>query len=161
LQCEVCGREVRELKKVMLDGTPLMVCSDCAKYGKEIYEVVQEPKRIITPPRVRREEIKRRRPRRERLEDYEIVEDYHMRIRRGRERLGITQEELAKKVMEKESVIHRIEAGRLTPSIKLAKKLERELGIRLIERIGEEEFELEEEELELTLGDVAEVKKRE
>ncbi|NOZ88834.1 MAG: TIGR00270 family protein [Crenarchaeota archaeon] len=95
------------------------------------------------------------------LEKFEVVEDYAIRVRRARERLGLTQKELAVKVKVGENVIKRIEAGTLVPPIDLARRLERVLGVKLLEPVAELEEAEEEEaggEFYLTLGDVAELR---
>ncbi len=92
-------------------------------------------------------------------ERFEVVSDYSSRVRRARERLGYTQRDLAMKAKIAESVIRRIELGELTPSIDLARKLERVLGIKLLEPVVETEEELgssKKSDLYLTLGDIAE-----
>ena len=93
-------------------------------------------------------------------ERLEIVSDYAQRVKRARERLGWTQRMLAQKVKVSENVIRRIEAGTLTPSIDLAKRLEKVLGIKLLEPIVEEEEEYNggKSGFYLTLGDIAEIK---
>jgi len=102
----------------------------------------------------------RTRPTRRREENYEVVEDYAERIREAREEMGLTREILARMVGEKESTIRRIESGKLTPSIDLAKKLERVLKITLLQPVSEglEALREEGEEYYLTLGDVVEFK---
>ncbi len=92
-------------------------------------------------------------------ERYEVVPDFAMRVKRARERLGLTQRELAQKVKESERVIRRIEAGTLRPTVDLAKRLERVLGIKLLEPVVEGEVEGKKEgEDYLTLGDIADIR---
>jgi putative transcription factor len=64
--------------------------------------------------------------------------------------------------MEKETVLKRVEQGRLRPSIDLARRLERALGIKLLEPVVDEEkgkFESQEED-GITLGDVVNIRKK-
>lgn len=137
-----------------------------------------EPARPATPPTPRHTEPRpaagpsarqqpRRPPRRRgtglgAIERYEVVEDYAERVRRARERLGLTQKELAVKVKVGENVIKRIEAGTLVPPIDLAMRLERVLGVKLLEPVVEEEEEPlasgRKSEFYLTLGDIAELR---
>ncbi len=96
-------------------------------------------------------------------ERYEVVPDYAERVRRARERLGMSQEELAIRVKERVNVIKRIEAGTLTPTVDLAKRLEKVLGIKLLEPVVEEELGAQATrrrrgEFELTLGDIVEIR---
>src|SRR4030042_5714553 len=110
MNCEICGRE-RNLVIALIEGSQMKVCSDCGRYGKvlnEIKTVKKEKKKVEEEEYVEG-----------------IVEDYAKLIKDKREKLGLKQEEIAKKINEKESVIHKIENGSLEPSIALAKKLER------------------------------------
>jgi len=50
-----------------------------------------------------------------------------------REGLGLKQKELAEKIAEKEALVHKLETGIVEPSIKIAKKLEKFLKIKLVE----------------------------
>lgn len=141
--CEICGREVldeRMCKTVVLDNAVLRICPQCykrlVKQGR-VREVIESRKKPVSKPS-RTRWIKTSIPRRLLEESYDIVEDYAERIRRARQRLGWTQAVLAQKVREKENVIKRIEAGRLKPSIELARRLEKVLGITLLEPVVEE-----------------------
>jgi putative transcription factor len=60
---------------------------------------------------------------------------------------------------EKESVIRRVEEEKMVPDERLAKKLERFLGVKLSEEYRQEKRKLEKRgKLDLTLGDVVEIK---
>lgn len=91
---------------------------------------------------------------------YEVVSDYAERVRRARERLGWSQKMLAERVRESENVIRRIELGKLKPTIDLARRLERVLGIKLLEPVVEEPETSDRERggFHLTLGDIAEIR---
>lgn len=69
--------------------------------------------------------------------------------------MGLTQEQLAKKLKEKMSVIKRIEDG-WKPSLTLIRKLERFFNIKLTEELEEEHFERKPRK-DITIGDVVEV----
>ena len=73
-------------------------------------------------------------------EDLDLVEDFGERVKNARRRLGLTQEDLARQLNEKLTVIRKIEAGEFKPPIELARKLERFLKIRLLEPIDETEL---------------------
>lgn len=70
-------------------------------------------------------------------ESLQLAEDYGTIVRQAREKLGLTQSELAMQIAEKLSVIKKIETGRLKPDERLAHKLERALKVKLLEE-GEE-----------------------
>ncbi len=67
------------------------------------------------------------------LDEDLIVPDYASIIRKARESLGLTQEQLGRLINEKPSVIRRIESGAMVPTPVIARKLERALKIRLIQ----------------------------
>ena len=118
MQCELCGGS-GNLVKARIEGVILTVCTSCSVLGEAIATPVQ-PKRKITA-QLRQETV------------YTIAEGYSELIKKKREGLLLSQEDFAKKINEKISVIHNLESGKLEPSIDLARKLERSLGIRLVE----------------------------
>ena len=153
--CELCGRDVPRLKRVVIEGVILNVCDDCAKFGKEVKgnNIPKEAKYI--PPEVIRERIEKRKRRYREIEEEEIlVDDYAERIRHARESMGLTQEELAKRILEKKTVISKIERGEMRPDEKLIKKLEKVLGIRLKEKVTTTYRKEEKKTRGLTLGDL-------
>ncbi len=156
--CELCGKDVPRLHRVIIEGVVLNVCDECAKFGKEIKgnEVPKDVKYL--PPEIIRERIERRRRRRDRtLEEEEIlVEDYPERIRDAREKLHLTQEDLAKIILEKKTVISKIERGEMRPDEKLIKKLEKALHIKLKEKVTTVHREEKKKVRGLTLGDMLE-----
>jgi putative transcription factor len=73
----------------------------------------------------------------------------------------LKQEELAKKIAEKESVIHKLESGSIIPAIPLARKLEKFLRIALVETIEVDSPETSDRRSSsdgLTLGDLIRIK---
>lgn len=93
------------------------------------------------------------------VEEVEVVEDYAERIRDARGSQGWTQQFLARKLNERESFIKNIEAGRMAPPVAIAKRLEKLLDIRLLEKPSQEEIQPKiERGSDLTLGDVVDVK---
>ncbi|GBC75335.1 hypothetical protein HRbin06_00653 [archaeon HR06] len=121
--CEVCGKEIYGKRNyVDIDGAVMLVCEACSKLGR----IVNPPKKL--PPKKVVKKTK------ESFEENKILKrDYHMIIRKARERLGLSQEELAQRIKEKSSVIKLLEAGKLQPDDNLTKKLERFLRIELYE----------------------------
>ncbi len=168
--CELCGREIpdeRLCRTVMVEGVVMTVCPQCynrlmKKRGVPTQRTFTTPSLATRKPRPVKSRPPRRIPRRILEDDYEIVEDYAERIRRARQRLGWTQKVLAQKVREKENVIKRIEAGRLKPSIELARRLEKVLGITLLEPIADEvEFDYSSRKGDdyFTIGDLIKIRK--
>jgi putative transcription factor len=91
----------------------------------------------------------------------EIVQDYSIKIRQAREKLGLTHEDLGKKINEKSSVIGKLETGKMTPNNILATKLEHALKIKLLAPITEEKVATMQTpraaDREMTLGDLIQI----
>ena len=153
MQCDLCGTEGR-LFKAIVEGTELTVSEECARLGR-VLEEVKEPVLEKKKPKPAAQEVE------EEIVQL-IVSDFAEKIRRTREGLGLKHEEFAKKINEKESVVHKLEIGELEPSIKLAKKLEQMFGINLIEEYAESHkgYEKPESGEGLTIGDLIKIKKR-
>jgi len=128
--CDMCGKEAR-LFQTKIEETMLNVCKECSRFGKVVAPVKVEIKAKLRKKAVIEEEP-------EKNIVLVIVEDYAQRIKQARESLGVKQEDFAKKINEKESVIHKIETGHFEPSIGLAMKIEKALRIKLIEHYEEE-----------------------
>jgi len=153
----------------MTGGAKLTVCNECSRYGTPIKTtkpsqqisttVSVKPKTLIATTnkstKVTQKKIK------DEIfnEDIKVVDDYASLIKSARERLGWTQDFLASQLGEKVSFIKKIESGAIVPSIQLAKRLEKILGIPLLEKIPTSiSLKQESESLSLTLGDVAKLK---
>ena len=159
MRCEICGVEIRgKAYKVIVDRSELIVCQRCASRVGSIIEVIdlnssrkKVNKRSFSykPVRSRKQKIVE-----------EIVEDYSERIKEARNKIGITRDVLAAMVGEKVSTIRRIEEGMLQPTLGLAKKLEKVLKIKLIEKYQEEEEYdyYSDTSYDVTLGDIVEFK---
>ena len=138
--CELCGRS-EDLVKAIVEGSLLNVCKNCAKFGKAI-TLKQQPQ-VIRQIKQKTNEIIN-----------VINPEYPKRIKEAREKLNMKQEDLAKKIDEKVSVIHKIETGNVQPTMLLAKKLERTLNIDLIEVYQETNEKLNLKDRGLTIGDL-------
>jgi putative transcription factor len=74
------------------------------------------------------------------FEELELKEDYYKVIKQAREKLGLSQEALGRKINEKPSVIKLLESGKLKPDNMLARKLEHALKVQLLVPAVEEEL---------------------
>ena len=146
MMCNMCGKDTR-LVKAIIEGTEMDVCKECAKFGKIVKRV-----KLVSKPKKKKEEIPEVMKR--------VVSDYAARIKNAREKEGLKQEELAKKLNEKESIISLIEKGKFAPSLKLAEKLEKFFHIKLIEEVEEKSSDKEKlKAAGFTIGDIIKVKK--
>ncbi len=149
MQCDMCGIEA-PLVRAKIEGTMLNVCKRCGSFGE-----------IIKTQGVTKKGFFRREKASAPIES--IVENYSTIIKNKRESKKLKQEDFASQINEKESIIHKIETGHFTPSIDLARKIERFLGITLIEELREEEARVvvakETKSKGFTLGDMIKFKK--
>tara|TARA_Y100000310_G_scaffold239125_1_gene242683 strand:- start:617 stop:1063 length:447 start_codon:yes stop_codon:yes gene_type:complete len=146
--CDLCGKE-GSLVVAKIEGTELNVCSSCGQHGKVIRTVqgiVVAPKQVVRESGPEVMQL--------------VVEDYGKRIRGKRDSLGLTQEKFSQQLNEKESVIQHLETGKGGLSLELARKLERKLGITLVEEYTDtKEGGTVSKSQGLTIGDMIKVKK--
>ncbi|MCL4552262.1 MAG: multiprotein-bridging factor 1 family protein [Candidatus Marsarchaeota archaeon] len=123
--CDVCGRPAGTVYVVRIEGALMNLCERCAR-GKHPEQVIHGEGRMGEPQ-----------GRKPDAAEPEIVADYGRRIRQAREAVGISAKVLAEKISEKESTLVRVEKQETLPSETLRKKLEKELGIRLLEQASD------------------------
>jgi len=141
MPCELCGRECKGGKEAIIDGAKMFVCPDCIKYAEGVVE--QEPERTWNPPQPPRQLIKKthnieRDIYKDKGMEKELVINWNQLIEQARKRKGLTREELGFKIGERTVTIAKLENGDLRPSDQTIAKLEKELGIRLMEEIKNE-----------------------
>lgn len=166
MRCEVCGREIYgKSYRVMIEGAKLTVCGKCAKLGTIIWEETK-PKTPMPSAKAptRRLTLKTKKPPQAAVESVlELVEDFDVKIRHARRKLGLSHKELGKKISEKVSVLKKIETGKMTPDNRLATKLEHTLKIKLLVQASEEKVpkaNIKPVSRELTLGDLIQLDKK-
>ncbi len=154
--CEMCGKDVPRLQTVLIEGTRLRVCSECAKFGTPVS--FRSPANIGGRPDIMSRLERRERRMREKdvfeEENRVLVVDYSARIRRAREKKGWTREELGTRIGEKRSVIAKLESGEIRPDRELLRKLEKTLEITLTEEVKEAHVSGRRQNRPLTLGDL-------
>jgi putative transcription factor len=91
----------------------------------------------------------------------EVVEDYANVIRVAREKMGLTLEDLGKKVAERASLLKHIENGKVEPNNQLANRLEHVLKITLMVPIADEKVQVTPKRPSegMTLGDLIDMSK--
>lgn len=159
MQCEICGSDIKGNPiRVTVEGTVLDVCGKCAHYGKPQDKWTPVSRKLTPTEKV----IVTHRPKRDvfdRLED-EIIPDYALAIKKARESQGLTIEELASRMMEKATLIKKIEREELIPEDTIRKKLETTLNIKLTEKVSSKDQRGGGFIRGTTLGDVAIIKKK-
>lgn len=163
MRCEVCGHKIHsEPITAIIEGARLTVCVECSKHGKIVaqddYTLKTKPTGKTTTPTVHVPIIvQKKKPEVKVQITQEIVEDFSTKIRQARERLGLTHEDLGKRINEKSSVIAKLETGKMEPNNVLATKLEHALKIKLLTPITEEKTQAQIPKTanrEMTLGDL-------
>ena len=136
MDCEICGKPIpgKPLKS-KIEGSVLTVCRD----SRNLVSNKKQAKK--QQGNKNRNSVSSRVYTRNTESDEELVDDFSQIVRKGRESKGWTREELGAKIYEKVSVITRIETGKMEPDLKLAKKLEKTLNIKLIEKYDEMDLE--------------------
>lgn len=101
----------------------MTVCAQCARFGTADWTPSTSRGPSGTP-----------RPRNEveAVERLELVDDYGSKMRKARQRMRMTIEDLGMKIGEKTSVIKKLEKEELIPDGRLARKLRNALKIELL-----------------------------
>lgn len=158
-QCEVCGRDSRFTQEIKLEGALLRVCSRCAKLG--------EPVRTPSAPRTStaahsspRTSKGRPTPKRSRERELVPVEDFARQIRIAREKRGMSQQDVARELNERSSIIAKLESGKISPTIRIARKLERLFKLTLLEEAESLDLPYQPPKSTATLGDVVQIRRK-
>lgn len=148
--CELCGSPTGGRPyKALVDGVEMILCASC------YLKLSRTGRAVLVSERRRRSSVTRPRPPRKLpLEAYDIVEDYYIRIREAREARGWSTAVLAQKLRISESMLRKIEQGKLKPSIELARRMEKLLRIKLLESLDEDESYEYSGSTTVTLGDI-------
>ncbi|MEM0201440.1 MAG: multiprotein bridging factor aMBF1 [Candidatus Micrarchaeaceae archaeon] len=149
--CEICGKKTESLYIIDVEGAELTTCKKCAE-GKNVIEIMEE--------NINNKKHNPKKSKEETPEVLEIIDNYGDIIRNARESMGVPVKVLAEMINEKESMLIRIEHGRLLPSDKVIYKLEKNLGIELKTTVVEKTSkEKKDPDSPITLGDAAGFKK--
>ncbi|MEF8783000.1 MAG: multiprotein bridging factor aMBF1 [Haloarculaceae archaeon] len=172
VQCEMCGTETADPNRVKIEGAELDVCDECTDFGTEVKtEETQSTTSTKYSTSSSSESSTSSSSRSsggggggrssDMFDDIEeLAQDYDERIRNAREAAGLSQEDLAKQLNEKASLIRKLEHGDTLPSDDVQSKLERALDIDLTTGGGSGETEWESDSATggYTLGDMVERK---
>lgn len=126
MDCDICGKH-KSTAIAIVEGAQVAVCNACTRFGTVLHllspdiALVGESVRAPAP-----------------IESEEIVENYAKIVRSKREKMGLPLAVVAERIREKESYLEKIEKGALLPSLSVARKLEHELGVKLVETTKEE-----------------------
>jgi len=175
VQCEMCGSETSSPNRVKVEGAELDVCDECTDFGTEVKQ--QSSSSASTKYSTSSSgsssssssgssssssssggSSQRRRDMFDEMD--ELAQDYDETVRTAREDAGMSQEDLARKLNEKASLIRKIERGDTLPSDDVQRKLESALDVNLSAggTADESEWSGGDSTGEYTLGDVVERK---
>lgn len=135
--CEMCGKDVPSTRTVIVEGSRLNVCPNCARFGED-YRAQSSGGAPVTHT-VIEERLERREKRMKSKDIYagtstvELIDDYGGAIRDARTAKGMDQKQFAESIQERQGTIAKIESNNLVPDEKLIKKIEKALGIKLTE----------------------------
>lgn len=125
----------------------MMVCQNCARFGtiKKKADVIP-----VTQKKMHQEQ------------PFRVTANYASLLRQIREKQGLSQEDFARSLQEKESIVAKWEQGRIRPSVEVARRLEKILGVSLVVEEVEQPFEKDKSARgdSLTLGDFMKVRKK-
>jgi len=166
LQCEVCGRRIiGKPYKAIIEGAKMVVCGECSKLGSIRWETETAPKKVLKKPaKPTGIKLLPTKPLPKTLTEHplELIENFGVHVRKAREGMGLSYEELGRKIGEKVSVLKKIESGKMVPEVKLARKLEHILRVKLLAPDIEPKITQKgvSPRREITLGDIVNLKKR-
>lgn len=157
--CELCGKSCKEGFRIKLEGSVVCACETCSSLGERVSIIKEAPKpKPKAPSRIAFQEPE---PSPKEKVEFELVDDFGLKVKAAREKRGLTQEDLGKMINEPHSLIHRIELGKFEPTEGLAHALESKLGVRLLAPHQEDELSSSKaESKEITLGDLVVVRRR-
>jgi len=150
--CEMCGKPAT-LLITEIEGVDLKVCSKCSTHGRvkrSGNNFAYTNYKSLSPPLPKEEN------------EEAIIFDFSSIIRNKREKLSLSQEDFAKLINERESIVAKWEQNTLKPSISQAKALEKKLKIILVKQQELKPMEKEKNKAakELTIGDFIKYTKR-
>ncbi|MFH1257828.1 MAG: multiprotein-bridging factor 1 family protein [Candidatus Micrarchaeota archaeon] len=133
-QCHICGKPA--YNEAIVEGADVFLCDNCMHYGKRVKRaaVPKSPnfgfggQHAATHPTTPL--LPKTTPYHH---EYYAVEGYGMIIKGAREALHLTRQELGNKLFISENVIERLEDELLKPELKIARKLQDYLKIKIIE----------------------------
>lgn len=114
MDCELCGRS-GALVKVRIDRAEFNVCEPCSKHGKRVDQPI----------------VSNYIPRTSKTSEEFVIENFGRLVQQARNKLNITQEELALKINEHPSVVRAAEAEKIL-DIRVMRKLEKALRLQLV-----------------------------
>lgn len=181
MECEICGNEAERLVKRLIENVEMYVCEDCQDLGIPVKKSPQkQSKRVITKrapdelgskPVEKNIERKKFDKEKHAFRQETIKSNVCDLLQQLRQRLGMTIQQFAEAIQEKQNYYARIEKGKVAMPISLAKRIEEKFNVKLTEVVESSEdietakiyrdyFAEENEAPMKTLGDMIKFKKK-
>ena len=144
--CDMCGRQ-ESLVTAEIEKVEMKVCQNCARFGTVRRRAESMP---VPQKRMHKEQ------------PFRVISNYASVLRQSREKQKLNQEDFARFLQEKESIVAKWEQGRMSPSVDVARRLEKMLGVSLVVEDVEQSFERDSNVRKdgFTLGDFMKVRKK-
>ncbi len=157
----------------MVEGVEMLVCTNCADMGQPVPSRKSYRRDVQRTPKQRTDDFVFRKAERTRSKtgprydegNLEVMDGYGALLRRIREKEKLTQKELADQLHIKESLLKKLEAESVKPTIRLAQKIERAFNVKILKEIDEEDPVITPQDKPKkigapTLGDMIVIKKK-
>ena len=164
--CPICGGIIwGKGQRVLIEEAKITVCQNCAQHGIKIRENISKSFKKKALLSTKASQPKRNINKNLVVNEIEIVPEYAKTIRNSRNSLGLNQDQFAQKLNEKPSLLRRIEAGKVEPTIELAKKIEKVYNIKLLQKGDGNDKSVKDSKYmkkstAASLGDIAFIKKK-
>ncbi|HYA22344.1 MAG TPA: multiprotein bridging factor aMBF1 [Thermoproteota archaeon] len=167
MYCEICGRRTQgKMSLVLVRGATLHVCAECSKGRTRVRTRVPDIDVAPVKPKVVRKEPfalpqpKPSVPKQELELSLRPVQGYGRLMHKAREAKGMSVEDFSRVIGMRESLIRKAEGEKITPSISDLRKIERSLGVKLVETYSDDMDTLAtKSDSTLTLGEVAKMRR--
>ncbi len=159
--CELCGAKNATLK-LNVEGSVMTACHNCKSFGKVISKVEQT--KPVRPREIKKVIEAHNQAVEQPVETEEVlVDDYGKIIKTLREQRKMKQEDFAKKLRIKTSMLSNIETQQFEPKFDTVRRIEKMLGIKLIKKRIVEKQKINDfntENAEPTIGNMIKFKTR-
>ncbi len=131
MECEICGKSEGPYL-VLIEGARMHACATCARMGK-ILQTPTTARAPVAPGGLHGSghSLASAAP------EWELVDGFGSIMKNARLRMHLPLAVLAERLAEKESFLDRVEHEATHPSESVARKIEKELGIALLEQTAE------------------------
>ena len=125
MNCEICGNQIfNNSQTVTIENTIMNVCSKCSSLGEKVTKNNPETDKKFDDSNSYTSDSTN-------SVEFELASDYHNLIRNSRQKLKLSQDELARRINIKLSLLKSIENKKIKPDDRLARKFENVLKITL------------------------------